>query len=275
MVENGLIRLSNLHFAYKGRAELFAGVDFSLARGELVGLVGANGSGKTTLFRILVGLLRPQFGGYIAFGQEIRTRADFERLHRRIGYLFQHSEDQLFCPTVAEDVAFGPLNLGRPPEEAREIVARTLANLGLADLAERISYELSGGERQRVALATVLAMQPEVLLLDEPASGLDPRAKRELVELLTRLGGTQVIASHDMEFIRASCRRVIIMDAGRMIADGPTDTILGDGELMLRHGLETPHSLTAERAAVFDHHHGAGPSHGHGHAAEHERLEHD
>lgn len=275
MANDELIRLEGLHFAYPNCVPLFTGIDFVLKRGELVGIVGPNGSGKTTLFRILVGLLRPRAGRLFAFGKEIRKSEDHDLLHRRIGYLFQHSEDQLFCPTVAEDAAFRPLNLGRTPEQTREIVAETLSNLGLVELADRISYELSGGERQRAALATVLAMQPEVLLLDEPATGLDPRAKRELVELLTRIGKTQVIASHDMEFVRATCRRVIVMDAGRPTADGLTDEVLGDGELMLRHGLEVPHSLAAERAARLDHHHGAGPSHGHGHGTEHDRREHE
>ena len=274
MAVDGVIRLENVHFAYPGGREIFAGVGFELARRELVGIVGANGSGKTTLFRILVGLLQPQQGQYLAFGRPVSSRVDYDQLHRRIGYLFQHSEDQLFCPTVEEDVAFGPLNLGKSADESREIVQRTLSNLGLSSFAQRISYELSGGERRLVALATVLAMQPEVLLLDEPATGLDPRSRRELVELLTRLGGTQVIASHDMEFVRATCRRVIVMDGGRMIADGVTDAILGDSDLMLRHGLEVPHSLAAERVVHVDHHHGAGPSHGHGHGTEHGIREH-
>jgi len=275
MAHDELIRLTGVHFAYHGRPPLFDGLDLRVEAGELVGLVGANGSGKTTLFRILVGLTRPDRGEYRAFGDDVRSEADLERLRKRVGYLFQHSEDQLFCPTVAEDVAFGPLNLGLSAERARLVVAETLARLGLADLGERVSYRLSGGEMRLVGLATVLALQPEVLLLDEPAAGLDPRAKRELIELLTRLGGTQVIASHDMEFIRSTCRRIVVMDTGRVIADGLTDEILGDAELMLNSGLEVPHSLVAESRAHFDHHHGAGPSHGHGHGAEHARREHD
>lgn len=269
-----MIRLEDVHFGYPGRRELFTGIDLHIDAGDVLGVVGANGSGKTTLFRIMVGLLRPQRGTISAFGHKIRSARDFDELRRKVGFLFQDSDDQLFCPTVAEDVAFCPLNLGKPRAAARTIVEETLASLGLSDFAERMSYELSGGEKRLVALATALAMQPEVLLLDEPASGLDPRCRRELTEQLARIGGTQVIASHDMEFVRSSCRRVVVIDAGEIIADGPTDEVLGDPTLMLRHGLEVPHSLVAEGALAFDHHHGAGPSHGHGHDPSHQRREH-
>ena len=274
MSDNGLIRLQDIHFAYPGRRALFTGIDLRLNAGDLLGIVGANGSGKTTLFHILVGLLRPQRGTINAFGRAIQSPGDYHELRRKVGFMFQDSEDQLFCPTVGEDVAFGPLNLGKSRAEALAIVEQTLESLGLATLAERISYELSGGEKRLVALATALAMQPEVLLLDEPTSGLDPRSKRELVEHLARIGGSQPIASHDMEFVRSSCRRVILLDAGRIVAEGPTDEILGVEDLMLRHGLEVPHSLVAEGPIALDHHHGAGPSHGHGHAATHERRGH-
>jgi cobalt/nickel transport system ATP-binding protein len=274
MPDDGLIQLQDIHFAYPWRRALFTGIDLHLNTGELLGIVGANGSGKTTLLHILMGLLQPQRGTINAFGRVIKSAGDFHELRRRVGFLFQDSEDQLFCPTVAEDVAFGPLNLGQSRADALAVVQHTLATLGLSDLADRISYELSGGEKRLVALATALAMQPEVLLLDEPTSGLDPRSKRELVEHLARIGKTQLIASHDMEFVRSSCRRVIVMDAGRVIADGPTDEILGDEALMLPHGLEVPHSLVAEAPIRFDHRHGAGPSHGHGHATTHERRRH-
>ena len=274
MPDDGLIQLQDIHFGYPGRQPLFSGVNLHLNAGDLLGIVGANGSGKTTLLHILMGLLQPQRGTISAFGRPIKSANDFHDLRRRVGFLFQDSEDHLFCPTVAEDVAFGPLNLGQSRADALEVVRQTLATLGLSDLADRISYELSGGEKRLVALATALAMRPEVLLLDEPTSGLDPRSKRELVEHLARIGKTQLIASHDMEFVRSSCRRVVVMDAGHIVADGPTDQILGDEALMLPHGLEVPHSLVAEAPVRFDHHHGAGPSHGHGHATTHERRGH-
>ncbi|MBU0639294.1 MAG: energy-coupling factor ABC transporter ATP-binding protein [Planctomycetes bacterium] len=277
MSEDGeLIRLDDINFCYPGRAPLFTGLSLRVCEGDRLGLVGANGSGKTTLFRILVGLQRPQNGKISAFGRLVRTAADYAELRRRIGFLFQDSEDQLFCPTVREDVAFGPLNLGRSTEEVDQIVTQTLAELGLAELATRVSYELSGGEKRQVALATALAMQPAVLLLDEPATGLDPRSRRDVIERLARIGRTQVIASHDMEFVRATCQRVVVLDGGGIIGDGATDDVLGDDELMLRHGLEVPHSLVAEaRAPTTDHHHGAGPSHGHGHRITHGQQQHE
>ncbi len=272
--DNTLIALEEIRFGYPGRPELFSGLEFRVRRGDRLGLLGANGSGKTTLFHLVVGLQRPRAGRIRAFGREVVKPSDFGAVRREVGFLFQDSEDQLFSPTVREDVAFGPLNLGRSKVDALRIVDETLDWLGLTGYAERISYDLSGGERRLVALATVLAMKPQVLLLDEPASGLDPKARAELIELLARIGGTQVISSHDLEFVRATCLRVMVMDAGRLIAEGPTDEILGDAELMLRHGLEVPYSLGGHPGVAHDHRHGAGRSHGHGHDATHDTDQH-
>ena len=273
MATEELIALRGLRFGYPGRAELFAGLDLTIGKGERVGLVGANGSGKTTLLHLTMGLLRPSAGAVTVLGREVRTEEDLRFVRRKLGLLFQDSDDQLFCPTVAEDVAFGPLNLGADPGEAREIVARTLDSLGLADYAGRISHELSGGEKRLVALAAVLAMEPEALLLDEPSAGLDPRSSERLVALLAGIGRSQVICSHNMEFVRATCRRVVVMAAGRVVGDGPTDEILGDANLMLGHGLEVPYSVEAQHGP-HDHRHGAGPSHGHGHLRGHRTGEH-
>jgi len=269
-----VIALDRIRFGYPGRPELFSGLEFSVREGDRLGVLGANGSGKTTLFHLIVGLLRPDEGRIRAFGREVLARSDYDAVRREVGFLFQDSEDQLFSPTVREDVAFGPLNLGRSKAEALQIVDETLEWLGLAGYADRISYDLSGGEKRLVALATVLAMQPKVLLLDEPASGLDPKTRSELIELLARIGGTQVISTHDMEFVRATCRRVMLMDGGAFVAEGPTDEILGNADLMLRHGLEVPYSIEAHRGVVHDHRHGAGPSHGHGHDATHDAEQH-
>ncbi len=272
--DSALIALEAIHFGYPGRPKFFRGLDFTVRRGDRLAVVGANGSGKTTLFHLIVGLQRPHAGRIRAFGRDVRKRSDLDEVRRKVGFLFQDSEDQLFSPTVREDVAFGPLNLGKSGSEASQIVDETLAWLGLGGYADRISYDLSGGEKRLVALATALAMKPEVLLLDEPAAGLDPRARAELIELLARIGGTQVISSHDMEFARATCLRVAVMDNGKLIAEGPTDEILGDAELMLRHGLEVPYSIEAHRGVAHDHRHGAGPSHGHGHDATHKLERH-
>jgi len=269
-----VVRLDRIHFAFPGQEPLYAGLDFQVRRDERVGIVGANGSGKTTLLHLIIGLLRPSSGELAILGREVARESDFEFVRERVGFLFQDSEDQLFCPTVEEDVAFGPLNLGRCKDEARAIAGETLGQLGLEGYGDRITYQLSGGEKRLVALATVLAMRPEVLLLDEPANGLDPGTRREFLALLARVGGTQIITSHDMELIRATCHRTVVIHQGRLLADGPTDEILGDPELMLAHGLEVPLSLVAEREASFDHQHGAGPGHGHGHDLHHDLSEH-
>ena len=269
-----LIQLQSAGFAYANRPALFDQLDLAIHAGELVGLIGANGSGKTSLLRLFIGLHAPTSGRLIAFETERRTNAERQELWRRIGYLFQDSQDQLFNPTVRDDVAFGPLNLGHGAEQAAEIARQTLERLGLTHLAASSSHQLSGGEKRLVALATILAMQPEVLLLDEPTSGLDPRSRRELVEHLARIGNTQVIASHDMEFIRATCRRVVVLRQGEIVADGATDDVLSRASLMFESGLEVPHSLAAERNLASDHHHGAGPSHGHGYRDDHHASEH-
>ncbi len=274
MAADPMITLGELGFAYPGRKALFNALSLAVAEDERVGLVGPNGSGKTSVLHLIVGLLKPSAGKVMAFGREIATEQDCQFVRRKIGLLFQDSDDQLFCPTVSEDVAFGPMNHGATGEEARVIVSETLELLGLNGYEQRLSHELSGGEKRLVALATVLAMKPEALLLDEPGAGLDPRASRELVALLARIGGAQLICSHNMEFIRATCQRVILLDAGRVAANGPTDEILGNAELMLRHGLEVPYSIEAGGHGPHDHRHGAGVSHGHGHLKAHDAREH-
>jgi cobalt/nickel transport system ATP-binding protein len=160
-----------------------------------------------------------------------------------VGIVFQHSDDQLFNATVFDDVAFGPLNLGLPADEVRRRVAEALGRVGLLGQEQRVPFHLSGGEKRRVALAGVLAMRPQVLLLDEPSLHLDPRGRRELIRLLGEVGGTRIIASHDLELILQTCRRVLLLDQGRLIADGPAQTLLADAALMEQHGLEVPYSL--------------------------------
>jgi len=262
-----------LQFGHPGHAALFAGLEFAIDSGECVGLVGANGSGKTTLLHLIMGLLKPTAGAISVMGRAARTEKDFRFVRRKLGLLFQDSDDQLFCPTVGEDVAFGPMNLGASRVAATETVTRTLAMLGLEGYADRVSHGLSGGEKRLVALASVLAMEPEALLLDEPDAGLDPRATRELVASLGRLGGTQVICSHSMEFIRSTCRRVVVLDSGRVQGDGPTDEVLGDADLMFHSGLEVPYSIESGHGP-HDHRHGAGAGHGHGHRQKHDTRQH-
>ncbi len=209
-----LIRLSNIHFAYPSAPAVLEGVDFALAPGERVGLVGANGSGKSTLLHLIVGLLTPTAGSIEAFGAEVSGEPDFVSVRRRVQLMFQDADDQLFCPTVAEDIAFGPINLGHSPDQAHVIVHQTLDVVGLSDYSDRITYKLSTGEKRLVALATVLAMTPDVLLLDEPSANLDAAARARLIEILLSRHEAMVVVSHDREMLRRLCDRVIVLADG-------------------------------------------------------------
>ena len=205
-----LVKLDRVTFRY-GERTVLDQCDLALAAGERVGLVGANGSGKTTLLGLIVGLRRPAQGRVIVFGKPREREADFRPIRGRVGLLFQDSDDQLFCPTVAEDVAFGPFNLGKSRHEVEQIVARTLGELGLEDYAHRVTYKLSGGEKRLVALATVLAMEPEVLLLDEPTAGLDETAAERVTGILAGLPQAMLIVSHDRPFLaRIADRRLCL-----------------------------------------------------------------
>jgi cobalt/nickel transport system ATP-binding protein len=213
-----VVRLSDVRFAYDAARVVLDGCDFALHRGERVGLVGANGSGKSTLLALLVGLARCREGTVEILGKPRTTQADFQAIRGPVGLLFQDAEDQLFCPTVLEDVAFGPLNLGVPRREICPLVARTLAQLGLAGYEDRITYKLSGGEKRLVALAAVLAMSPEVLLLDEPTAGLDPQATERVTELLLGLPQAMLIVSHESKWLDRVVRRKLRLENGRLTA---------------------------------------------------------
>lgn len=209
-----MIRLEDVHFAYGHDRPVFEGCSLSLGPSQRLALLGANGSGKTTLLHLIVGLVRPQRGRIEIFGCQRACEADFHEVRRRVGLLFQDADDQLFCPTVAEDVAFGPLNLGKSHDEVRRIVGRTLDGLGLAGYEHRITYRLSGGEKRLVALATVLAMEPEVLLLDEPTSGLDEEATERLTGILRRLPQAMILVSHQRAFREAVADHAVELREG-------------------------------------------------------------
>jgi cobalt/nickel transport system ATP-binding protein len=215
-----LIRLEGVDFAYGPSRQVLAGCALRLDPQERIGLIGANGSGKTTLLHLIVGLMRPSAGRVEVFGKVRRREADFREVRRRAGLLFQDADDQLFCPTVAEDVAFGPLNLRKPRDEVRRIVARTLDALGLAGYEDRVTYKLSGGEKRLVALATVLAMEPEVLLLDEPAAGLDEAVEARVTEILAGLPQAMIVVSHDRAFLEKLASRPLRLAAGRLQPEG-------------------------------------------------------
>ncbi len=242
------IQVRDLTFSYSDGATALAGITFAIAAGESVGLVGPNGAGKTSLFLCLSGVLKPRAGLLQVGRLDPRDPAQRRLLPTQVGIVVQNSDDQLFNATVFDDVAFGPLNLELSPEEVRKRVADSLERVGMSGMEERVPFHLSGGEKRRIALAGILAMQPSILLLDEPSMYLDPRGRRELIQLLYTLGGTRMIASHDLEMILQTCDRVLLLDRGRLIADGPARTILADAMLMEAHGLEVPYSLRGTSA---------------------------
>lgn len=238
------IRVQDLEYRYPEGPLALRGLTFALIPGESVGLVGPNGAGKTTLFHCLSGVLAIPRGRVRLADLDPGVADQRRRLPRRVGIVFQNSDDQIFNATVFDDVAFGPLNLELPAEEVRRRVSDALAQVRLSGFEERVPFHLSGGEKRRVALAGVLAMQPDILLLDEPSLYLDPRGRREFIQLIQALPVTKIIASHDLELIRLTCSRILVLDGGAIVADGPMRTILGDAVLMQKHGLEVPHSLT-------------------------------
>lgn len=217
-----LIRLEGLTFAYRAGEPVFAGLDLELHAGERLGLVGPNGCGKTTCLHLIVGLLLPQAGSVWAFGRARVRERDFFEVRARAGLVFQNPDDQLFCPTVLEDVAFGPLNLGRSREQALSIARTALAMVGLSGLAERITYRLSGGEKRLIALATVLAMDPQVLLLDEPTNGLDDASCERISRVLAELPQAMIVVSHQREFLAPLVHRTQRLGSG---SSGPAHDV--------------------------------------------------
>ncbi len=214
-----VIEIRGLTFRHPHGKTLFEGLDFTLYEGQRVGLVGPNGSGKTTLFHLIMGLLRPAQGEIRIFGKPCRDEEDFREARRKVGFLFQDSDDQLFYPTVREDIAFGPLNLGRSHAEAREIVKHYCARLGLAGLEDAVTHRLSGGEKRLVALTAVAAMEPRCLLLDEPTSGLDEEKTGLLLAYLRDSAKTCIVATHDRQFLRHAADRVFALRPGEGIAE--------------------------------------------------------
>lgn len=238
------IEVQDLHFAYPDGREALRGVTFSVDDGERVAVLGPNGAGKTTLALHLNGLLRAD-RGTITIGDLELSDDTLIEIRRRVGLVFQDPDDQLFMPTVGEDVAFGPANLG---VEAGELEQRVEAALGVVEaghLETRVPHHLSGGEKRSVSLATVLVMEPGVLVFDEPASGLDPAGRRELIRTLARLPITQVLVTHDLPLALELCPRSLILDHGRVVADGASGEILSDTELLSRHRLEMPFGFDA------------------------------
>jgi cobalt/nickel transport system ATP-binding protein len=232
-----MIEVRDLRYSFPDGRVALDGVTFHVSPGESIGIIGPNGAGKTTLFLCLCGVYRAKPGTITVNGLDPADPAQRRQLPARLGVIFQDSDDQLFSSNVGDDVAFGPLNLGLPPDEVRHRVAEALERVGMTGQDDRVPFQLSGGEKRRAAIAGVLAMHPDVLLLDEPSMFLDPRGRRELIRLINALPGTKLIASHDLALVRDTCSRLILMDGGRIVVEGTTE-LLKDAELMERHGLE-------------------------------------
>ena len=239
------IEITNLKYRYHDGTEALRGISFCVPPGECVALLGPNGSGKSTLLLHLNGILPEKLSGDGAvkiLGKPVGAQ-NIETIRRQVGLVFQDPDDQLFCPTVAEDVAFGPQQLGLSAPETSARVNQSLTQAGLTGFEQRSTHHLSHGEKRRVCLAGVLACEPAILILDEPTSDLDPRGRREFKALLRKIPATKLIATHDLELAVELCARTIILDHGQIIADGRTAELLADEPLMLAHGLERPHIL--------------------------------
>jgi cobalt/nickel transport system ATP-binding protein len=244
LVVTPAIELRHLSFHYDDATPAFQDVTFRVEEGECVALIGPNGAGKSTLLLHIIGILPEPGQGHgegevHLFGARLGTD-NLAAARRQVGLLFQDPDDQLFCPTVGEDVAFGPRQLGLSGDALKQSVANALAQVGLAGFERRLPHRLSGGEKRRVGLAGLLAYGPKALVFDEPTSGLDPRARRQLISILRGVGATRLLATHDLALVAETCSRTIVLDAGRVVADGPTRTLLRDDDLMQAHGLERP-----------------------------------
>lgn len=236
------ILAKDLSFSYQKGNEILEHISFSLKEGESVGLIGANGVGKSTLLKLLVGLVSGYEGSLTIDGLPV-IKKNYKEIRKKVGYVFQDSESQLFLSTVYEDVAFGPRNYGFPEEEVEKRVMEALKKVGLTDLKDRHIYRMSGGQKKLASLATILSMEPEILLLDEPSVVLDPKNRRNLIRILNEIGSAKIIASHDLDFIMDTCKRTILLHDKKIIKDGDTMEILWDRKLLEENGLELPLSL--------------------------------
>jgi cobalt/nickel transport system ATP-binding protein len=234
--EGDLLQIEDLHFAYPDGHQALRGVSLSVCEGEKIALVGPNGAGKSTLMLHLNGILGEQSPITIA-GLKL-DKANLPLIRALVGLVFQNPDDQLFSPTVFEDVAFGPLHMGLPEHEVRSRVEEALGAVGMDDFGDRLSHHLSMGQKKRIAIATVLSMRPQILILDEPSAGLDPRARRSLIDFLRDLPITMLVSTHDLRMAVDLFPRMIIMDEGKIVADGPTQKLLENETLLLAHGLE-------------------------------------
>ena len=233
-----MIELKNVSFSYEKDRPVLRDLSFRIADGESVGLIGANGAGKSTVMKLILGLCSGQ-GQVLIDGEEL-TRENLYRIRGKLGFVLQNSDNQMFMPTVYEDMIFGPLNYGATREEADRRVDAVLDRLGLQDLKHRHNHRISGGEKRMAAIATILAMEPKAILMDEPSSALDPYNRRIVINTIRELQQTKLITSHDLDMILDTCERVILLDGGQIVADGPAEVILRDKALLEGHRMELP-----------------------------------
>ncbi len=245
-----MIKFENISFAY-GEHKVLDGVSFEIRPGEQVGLIGANGAGKSTIMRAALGLIA--CSGEITVGGLAMTRENLPAIRKQLGYVLQDSDNQMFMPTVLEDMIFGPINYGMTRADAEQRADEVLQQLGLEYLKNRHNHKMSGGEKRMAAIATILAMEPDVMLMDEPSTALDPQNRRTLIRTLNRLPMTKIIASHDLDLILDTCDRVLLLSDGKIAADGSVVEILYDRALLERNHLELPFCL----AGPHPHRHGA------------------
>ena len=233
-----MIEFRNVSFSSENDVPVLENISFSIAHGEAVGLIGANGAGKSTLMRSLLGLL-PYRGDITVDGLRVEKK-NYPEIRRRLGFVLQDSDNQMFMPTVLDDMLFAPLNYGMTRLEAEARADKVLSRLGLSELKHRYNHKISGGEKRMAAIATILTMEPEAVIMDEPTTALDPVNRRTVINAINGLSMTKLIASHDLDMILDTCSRVLLMDRGRIIADGPADSILRDRTLLEAHRMELP-----------------------------------
>ena len=240
-----MIEFKHVDFSYEKDRPVLRDLSFRIEKGESVGLIGANGAGKSTVMKLLLGLLTPKSGEILVDGVPVGKKTLAE-IRRKLGFVLQNSDNQMFMPTVYEDMIFAPLNYGLSREEAERRVDAVLEKLGLQELKHRHNHRISGGEKRMAAIATILAMEPEAVLMDEPSSALDPYNRRLVINTVRELRQTKLITSHDLDMILDTCERVILLSGGAVAADGPADLILRDKALLEAHRMELPFCLAGK-----------------------------
>ena len=242
-INGEVLKIEDLHFSYEKGEEVLCGINLTAKDGESIGIIGANGIGKSTLMKLLVGL-RLDYTGVLEVAGHPVNRQNLNHIREHIGYVFQDSDSQLFLSTVEEDVAFGPQNYGLSDEEVERRVNEALEKVHMTELRKRHNYNLSGGEKKLASIATILSMEPDIIIMDEPSIALDPRNRRNLVGILNDIKALKIVTSHDLDFILDTCERVVLLDEGSIIADGDAKEILTDKELLESHGLDLPLSFS-------------------------------